>query len=95
MLSSGSLLTFFPSLQLRFHFLPKFTFTDEELSLRKEYGETKTSLVRNKHLTILPEDRMTYNYGKNKVLAKILKKAGWTDEELEVVANRGPILELP
>jgi len=50
----------------------------EDVELRKEYAETKRMLVEDKGIDDLEE----YAKGKNEIVNKILKKAGWTDEEL-------------
>ncbi|KUJ18580.1 putative UPF0157 protein YqkA [Mollisia scopiformis] len=72
------------SLSLRNHRdLKRVLMEDEEL--RKEYGERKSYLVH----TLLIDDVEEYCFGKNAVVQKILKKAGWSDEDLAVVCKTG------
>lgn len=52
---------------------------DENTDLREEYGRVKTALATSKQ-TWLPQE---YSKGKNEIIRKILKKAGWTDEEVD------------
>ncbi|KAF8852520.1 hypothetical protein BDZ45DRAFT_763909 [Acephala macrosclerotiorum] len=59
----------------------------EDAELGKEYGNRKVELVRDHQLRMTNEDRVAYNLGKNEVVTKILKKAGWTYEELKVVCK--------
>ena len=57
----------------------------EDADLRKEYGETKKWLIERDGF-----DLPAYNAGKNRIMEKILKKAGpWTSEELRIVQKRG------
>ena len=52
----------------------------ENADLRDEYGEVKRKLVESG-----VEDVDEYCMGKNEVMLKILRKAGWTEDELEEV----------
>lgn len=52
---------------------------DEHRELRDEYGRVKMALAASKQ-TWLPQE---YSKGKNEVIRKILKTAGWTDEEVD------------
>lgn len=52
---------------------------DENRDLRDEYGKVKTELAASKK-TWLPQE---YSRGKNVIIRKILKRAGWTDEEVD------------
>jgi len=66
-------------LSLRNHLdLKRVLLEDEEL--RKEYGNVKLEL-REKEFVDMDE----YCRGKNEVMFKILRKAGWTEDELEEV----------
>ena len=51
---------------------------EENADLRKEYEECKLSIVAERI-----EDRVEYGQRKNGVIRKILKRAGWTDEEVD------------
>jgi GrpB-like predicted nucleotidyltransferase (UPF0157 family) len=55
----------------------------EDAESRKEYGDVKRALVRDELIETVEE----YCSGKNVVVSRILKKAGWTQEELDVVTN--------
>ncbi|CZR50223.1 uncharacterized protein PAC_00095 [Phialocephala subalpina] len=59
----------------------------EDAELKKEYGDRKKELVDDHQLRATDDDRLAYNVGKNEVVAKILKKAGWTDKELNIVCK--------
>lgn len=50
----------------------------ENADLRKEYEECKLSMVAERI-----EDGVEYGQRKNRVIRKILKRAGWTDEEVD------------
>jgi GrpB-like predicted nucleotidyltransferase (UPF0157 family) len=52
----------------------------EDASQREEYGNVKKQLAA-RELQNIDE----YTRGKNEILLKILKKAGWSEEELEEV----------
>ncbi|KAG9238197.1 putative UPF0157 protein YqkA [Amylocarpus encephaloides] len=65
-------------LQLRNHLDVKRVLLEDE-GLRREYGDTKLGLAaKDVHIE-------EYLHGKNEVVLKILRRAGWTDEELGVV----------
>lgn len=49
-----------------------------EWALREEYGRVKLRLARTHNQRI-----MQYSTGKNEIVRKILKEAGWTDEEVD------------
>ena len=53
----------------------------EDAALRREYGERKKELVYEEEV----EDVEEYCAGKNKVVRKILRSAGWSEEDLDVV----------
>ncbi|KAL9106561.1 MAG: hypothetical protein Q9227_008407 [Pyrenula ochraceoflavens] len=57
----------------------------EDEGLREEYARTKEKLTE-----VDVENIGVYVFGKSKILEKMLKQAGWTDEDLEPVreANR-------
>ncbi|KAE8441450.1 hypothetical protein EG329_004943 [Mollisiaceae sp. DMI_Dod_QoI] len=57
----------------------------EDAELRKEYGDRKSYLVHS----LCIDDVEEYCFGKNDVVQKILRKAGWTDEELAIVCKTG------
>jgi GrpB-like predicted nucleotidyltransferase (UPF0157 family) len=52
----------------------------EDASLREEYGNVKKRLAAREL-----QDIHEYTRGKNEILLKTLKKAGWSEEELEEV----------
>lgn len=51
--------------------------------LRKEYGDVKRRLVGDEWVQSVED----YCLGKNEVVCKILGRAGWTREELDVVTK--------
>jgi GrpB-like predicted nucleotidyltransferase (UPF0157 family) len=52
----------------------------QDVALRKEYGDVKQHLAARE-----VQDVDEYCRGKNVILLKILKGAGWNEEELEEV----------
>lgn len=56
---------------------------NSDAELRKEYGDTKRALALDECVESVEE----YCAGKNVVMRKILRKAGWTDEKLDVVTK--------
>ena len=52
-----------------------------DAALRREYGERKKELVYEEEV----EDVEEYCAGKNKVVRKILRSAGWSEVDLDVV----------
>ncbi|KAE8444917.1 hypothetical protein EG329_014044 [Mollisiaceae sp. DMI_Dod_QoI] len=52
----------------------------EDADLRKEYGEVKKRLVENGIV-----DMVEYCRGKNEIILKILREAGWAEDDLEEV----------
>jgi GrpB-like predicted nucleotidyltransferase (UPF0157 family) len=52
----------------------------QDEGLRKEYGNVKLELAEKEFV-----DMDEYCRGKNEVMLKILRKAGWSEEELEEV----------
>lgn len=57
----------------------------DDKTLREEYAQVKTRLAETEFATI-----DEYVFGKSDILCKILREAGWTEEELEpvIAANR-------
>jgi GrpB-like predicted nucleotidyltransferase (UPF0157 family) len=54
---------------------------DEEL--RREYGQVKLDLVEDDWVETVED----YCSGKNEIASKILKKAGWSQEDLDIVTK--------
>jgi GrpB-like predicted nucleotidyltransferase (UPF0157 family) len=62
----------------------------EDQGLREEYGRVKAELAQKEY------DRIgAYVMGKNEILWKILRRAGWTEEELEPVITTNSQLHNP
>jgi len=61
--------------------LKKVLMQDEEL--RREYERVKIELVKDESVETVED----YCTGKNAIVCKILRKAGWNEEDLDVVTK--------
>lgn len=55
----------------------------EDEGLRKEYGEVKKYLVEDDWVMTIED----YSAGKKEIVTKILRKAGWSQDDLDVVTK--------